>query len=88
MESLWFSTPVPCDLQSAQVSPHKSNSPLTALVALSIHVKDPGYISSTLIHGKYHESLTTLGVASTCKLLAPLCSQQTGVLHFLPYNAS
>ena len=75
MELLYSSTPVPCDLQSLQVFTHKSDSPLVVLVALSMHVKDPEYISSTSIHGMYHESLITLGVTSTCKLLIPPWSQ-------------
>ena len=35
--------------------------PLTALVALSTHVKDLGCISLTSTHGMCHESLITLG---------------------------
>ena len=81
MELLYSSTPIPCDLQSAQVFPHKSNSTLVALVALSTHVKDLGFISLTSTHEMCHEFLITLGITSICKLLVPLFSQSHKVLY-------
>ena len=81
MKLLDSSTLVPCDLQSTHVFPHKLDSPLVVLVALSTHVKDLGYITLTSTHGMYHESLITLGVTSTCKLLVPPYSQSHKVLY-------
>ena len=83
MELFYSSTPVPCDLQSTQVFPHKSDSPLVVPVALSTHVKDLGCISLTSTHGMCHESLITLEVTSTCKLLVPPYSQSHKVLYIL-----
>ena len=56
---------------------------LAALAALSAHVKNLGCTSLTSTHGMCHESLITLGVTSTCKLLVPPCSKSHKVLYIL-----